>query len=661
MSDCDFNGSDHRFGGSSNGSLNDSLLGGGMMGLGGSEASSSGLNASSAAGGPNTKRPYTMVSGTRSGIALPHIAAGTGGIGTGGAGGGGAFSKRPPRVSAMGSQRAAGASRGSGAVGDEEAETIEAEVASTLRSAATTGAFAVPRPLRPILEGRDHLRSREELWAEVRANVTEYLFAVADEQHRRRKVMSATGTQSRKMLAASASAGPSSSVGGGGSHLSFEEEGVAVPFAMAKLVTYAKYGPAVVDPRERGGFGFTTSSSSSAAFGGASSSMGSVSGSSPPPPPLVSSLRLRGSRSLLLPHEEAALVREEIRAIVADIYLLKESKTQGGQRRQGAVVSAAANNASFAPSSLGGDAGGAPSERRVSMKALASGRSASVVSASGAQGAPANDPPQQKVGPAGGKKAGGNSKSGAKAAKKEPVQLSNTLMNTSTGELLNNTSSTSAPTPAPYPHSLSVRGAVAAPNVAAAALPDDVYGPEMLGKQHPIAHAVLELSRVELRQLLDRCERSLPLCEKDGAKVTRATLVDHLADAIFTERDRRIAALKRSDAQLEDVRTDPLLSKRRELTIYNKTTPQSYSITSYDKPHHVQRALHRRAFQVAEMGDANKACVAQNVRCVRDEFRIEPGTVREGWDGYCAIRHTRPGRGPTVAAAAAAAAAEASQ
>ena len=652
MSDCDFNGSDHRFGGSSNGSLNDSLHGGGMMGLGGSEASSSGLNASSAAGGgPNAKQPYTMVSGTRSGIALPHIAAGTGGIGTGGAGGGGAFSKRPPRVSAMGSQRAAGASRGGGAVGDEEAETIEAEVASTLRSAATTGAFAAPRPLRPILEGRDHLRSREELWAEVRANVTEYLFAVADEQHRRRKVMSATGTQSRKMLAASASAGPSSAG-------SFEEEGVAVPFAMAKLVTYAKYGPAVVDPRERGGFGFTTSSSSSAAFG-ASSSIGSVSGSNPPPPPLVSSLRLRGSRSLLLPHEEAALVREEIRAIVADIYLLKESKTQGGQRRQGAAA-AAANNASSAPSSSGGDAGGAPSERRVSMKALASGRSASVVSASGTQGVPATDPPQQKVGgPAGGKKAGGNSKSGAKAAKKEPVQLSNTLLNTSTGELLNSSAS-SASAPAPYPHSLSVRGAVTAPNVAAAALPDDVYGPEMLGKQHPIAHAVLELSRVELRQLLDRCERSLPLCEKDGAKVTRATLVDHLSDAIFAERDRRIAALKRSDAQLEDVRTDPLLSKRRELTIYNKTTPQSYSITSYDKPHHVQRALHRRAFQVAEMGDANKACVAQNVRCVRDEFRIEPGTVREGWDGYCAIRHTRPGRGPTVAAAAAAAA-EASQ
>lgn len=362
-----------------------------------------------------------------------------------------------------------------------------------------------------------------------------------------------------------------------------DDRQTVVPFAMAKLVAYAKYGPAVLDH--------------------------------------CGVLRLRGSQRLLMHHEEAALFNEEIRAIVVDIFMLRSNKANGGKRTKMAG---------------GNDKCGSP--RRVSARALASSNVAKppqIESDSNVRDDFSNSGIVYK------------SASGtAKKNKLDPTELigyQNEIISPTMGK---NNGSQQPPLNSAFADRPSASKSVVAPNIAAMALPDEVFGIEMLDQQHPMASQVLELSRVELDQLCDHVAQTLPTCEKDGSKVKRSTIADHFADIVFAERDRRVFCLKRSDAKLDDVRTDPTLTKRREISIYNKTAPLAYTITTYDQPHHVQRALHRRAFQVANLADGNNPNIAANVRCVRDEYRIEPGTVKEGWDGYCCIRESRYGGGP---------------
>lgn len=187
---------------------------------------------------------------------------------------------------------------------------------------------------------------------------------------------------------------------------------------------------------------------------------------------------------------------------------------------------------------------------------------------------------------------------------------------------------------------------VVAPNVTAMTLHDEVYGNEILGQKHPLMETALQLTKVELCAILDACK--YPTSDTDGSKPRRTTLADAMSNALLAERERRIMTLKKSDTQLKEIRTDDMVTNRKATTVYNKTAAKAYTINTYEKPHHVQRALHRYATLVCDGSNSKSPEIAANVRCLRTEYEAPIGEVREGWDGYCCIRGKNSGKATTL-------------
>ena len=189
-------------------------------------------------------------------------------------------------------------------------------------------------------------------------------------------------------------------------------------------------------------------------------------------------------------------------------------------------------------------------------------------------------------------------------------------------------------------------GSVVAANISAMSLHDEVYGNEILGQKHPLMETALQLTKGELLSILNSCK--YPAHDSNDAKARRSTLADAMSNALLAERERRIMMLKKSDAQLKEIRSDEMVTNRKATTIYNKTATKAFKIDSFEKPHHVQRALHRYATLVCDGSNSKSAEIAANVRCLRAEYEAPPGEVKEGWDGYCCLRGKGNGKASTL-------------
>eukprot|EP00758_Cryptobia_borreli_P018758 Tbor_TRINITY_DN7435_c0_g1::TRINITY_DN7435_c0_g1_i1::g.14590::m.14590 len=239
-----------------------------------------------------------------------------------------------------------------------------------------------------------------------------------------------------------------------------------------------------------------------------------------------------------------------------------------------------------------------------------------------------------------------------------------------------------------------------APNVSSMSIPDKTYGVEMNDQKSEFAAQSLEMTPVELNEVIMACRKDLvregfllPLVDDgsehtyphkyrsppqqrtvsaDGApshkkdirsnyipqltvtplkckhNMIRSTLADRLSDAILCERERRINNMKRSDAKLSDIRSDTSITNRQATLIYNRTYPTVYGAISYETPQHVQRALHRHSCIVVNIEDGNNPEVVSNIKCLRPDYVARPEDVPQGWDGYCCIRNKSEGKNPLL-------------
>ena len=170
-------------------------------------------------------------------------------------------------------------------------------------------------------------------------------------------------------------------------------------------------------------------------------------------------------------------------------------------------------------------------------------------------------------------------------------------------------------------------------------IPGEPFG-EMNAKKHPLVHQVMEMTRKELTEVLENV--SLP-----DSTTKESTVFDALSNALLNERQRRINAVKTATPVLKDVRKDTEVTERSATRFYNRTNPKAYEIRSWEDPKDVLRALHRNVFQIAEPG-IKSASLSLNVRCLRPDFELRDGSVKEGWDNYCCIRNSKDTRISTL-------------
>jgi hypothetical protein len=120
-----------------------------------------------------------------------------------------------------------------------------------------------------------------------------------------------------------------------------------------------------------------------------------------------------------------------------------------------------------------------------------------------------------------------------------------------------------------------------------------------------------------------------------------AAVEDALSTSLLAERRRRIAALKRSVPNREEVRSDVDVTQKAVRHFYNRTAPKAYELRTWEDPKDILRGLHRYASAIVDPSvRTNNASVTLNVRCLRKDFIPDP--TKPGWDGYCCVRQQNP-------------------
>eukprot|EP00667_Euglena_gracilis_P014518 EG_transcript_15050 len=132
--------------------------------------------------------------------------------------------------------------------------------------------------------------------------------------------------------------------------------------------------------------------------------------------------------------------------------------------------------------------------------------------------------------------------------------------------------------------------------------------------------------------------------ESAAAKKERELMFSVFSDVILRERQRRVSVLQRSVVTLQDVRTDPMVLRPKQLTVYNKPHTRPYNISNWESPIDVARSLHRSSAAISSIDTQQRttADVVQNVRLLRDDAPHDGSRVAEGWDNFCCLRKVTP-------------------